>query len=713
MKKIILILMMIVIGGCGFYKYTPDNYASSAATDVTPVTPVHISFADENRTELSRASKENLKEFVVNVGNENINVYSDKGGADTVTDYMARLGHGDVTVLNSYTDNTVVFTDNTYTPPVSDVTPEPVAQQQIAIADEPLPVNTGNDSWLIIIAIILATLGLVSVLWISRRKSAAVIILALVGGGSAGAASVDRDNALETFRSIDSAQRLNEFMDISTISDDETAPTKKSDEVKIVTLHKMVITKSTILSDEFLSDLRKKYIGRKLTATEVSDIARDVNAEYAKLGYPAARAFLPKQDITNGVLHLSLIEGKIDKVKYMGNKWTSQTYLDRFFTIPTGNHVLMSPIERQVLNFNAHNDAKARVALEPGEKYATTDVSVVLDEPNLVSLMAFVDNGGQKETGITRYGFSGGLNGITGYRDVLSVGILGAHGMTSWFTSYEIPDPWISARWGVGYDHSDTQIVAGPLQVLSVKGNYDNMYLYMKKPFLVRNNTVSHINLNLANKRGNSSIQEFLTQTNNTSVATVSLDNTLMFDGITVFNSLSFARGVSMFGADANFTGLSYFGEGQFQILRDMALNIKIRAAYMNASGDGVVPSTEKLQIGGANSVRGYKESLLMTDFGAYGSLELRYNISRYLPDWAKTNAVVFGFFDYGEIFDDNSFINIEQDAPKNLASVGMGLRAGITEYVSGTFTFSQTLITNILWPENDSQFLFFISTRF
>lgn len=744
---------VIILTGCERYQFRVSEQKPAGAEIQTPPEPLYLSFADVERTQLDTASKSSLRDFAIRANasemDEKISIFSNANGGVAAADYLSKLGYKKYTLLTAYkgsTDSaeTIAFVSGyRYSKPdahlVSYEALQKMERENVAVVLQPAPAaavekvaaarglvqekapdiiklnKSKTDIWIIVATAILLWMIVVFMRSFRMRRARMIwgLLAILLPGYSV--AAPDNDNALETFRSIEESAAREQMINNATLKSQavDTQSSKKTDEKTIITLHKISISASDILSNEFLSALRDKYLNRPLTASEVQGIAAEINDQYSAMGYPAARAFLPRQDITSGTLQVSLIEGRVGAVSYQGNRWTADDYLDRFFYLPSGENVLMPAIETQVLNFNAHNDIKSRITLSPGEKYGTTDVNIVLDEPNLLSFTAFADNGGQKETGLTRYGISGSMNSLTGFRDVLTIGALGAEGMSSWYALFEMPDPWLAVRWGVGYDHSDTQIVAGALNTLSVKGDYDNVYLYAKKPFFVRRNSVSHLNVNIANKQGSSRIADFLTQTNNVSVLTISADNTWTRPGFSLFNSLAVSQGVSMLGGEADFTSVAYTGEVQQQIISHLALNFKLRLFYADAYDDQVVPSSEKMQIGGANSVRGYTESLALTDSGATGSLELRYNISRWLPTWARTGALVFAFLDYGQIFDDNSFVNIERDAPKNLASVGGGIRASITDYVGGSLTGSHTLITNIVAPRKESKFMFFVSAMF
>lgn len=105
---------------------------------------------------------------------------------------------------------------------------------------------------------------------------------------------------------------------------------------------------------------------------------------------------------------------------------------------------------------------------------------------------------------------------------------------------------------------------------------------------------------------------------------------------------------------------------------------------------DSPLLSLEQLSMGGALTVRGYRENTLVRDNGAIGSLELR------LPVWRRPESafsfVVAPFFDAGRSWNTDR----PNDGPKTLLSVGVG----------GRFAFSHRAQLQVYWghPIKDVQ---------
>jgi hemolysin activation/secretion protein len=91
-------------------------------------------------------------------------------------------------------------------------------------------------------------------------------------------------------------------------------------------------------------------------------------------------------------------------------------------------------------------------------------------------------------------------------------------------------------------------------------------------------------------------------------------------------------------------------------------------------SSNGPLLPSEKFAIGGAESVRGYRENRLVADQGWFTSLEYRHPVGRWLPagDRPEDGRITLAaFVDAGNGRDENSFA----PSPDPLWSIGAGIR--------------------------------------
>ncbi len=122
---------------------------------------------------------------------------------------------------------------------------------------------------------------------------------------------------------------------------------------------------------------------------------------------------------------------------------------------------------------------------------------------------------------------------------------------------------------------------------------------------------------------------------------------------------------------------------------------LEIRARLSAQQSSSPLYSAEQFSAGGQDTVRGYRENLLLADSGVIGSLELacpvrvgRLPCSAPSDDW-KTVRV--------SLFTDGAYVRDRvgpQPAPNGLASVGVGLTWTPTSAVFARFTYGAALIS-------------------
>lgn len=487
-----------------------------------------------------------------------------------------------------------------------------------------------------------------------------------------------------------------------------TEAEKQQANEKVLKINKIFFAPSTVLNPKLFENLKNKYEDQVLSVNDIYDIVNTINASYLIKGYIAARAYLPQQDVSKGLLVVSLMEGRIDKFTISNNKHTKESYIKRYIDFCPCDVIQADTLQKGVLEFNAANDAKARLTLEPGQVYGTTNVNVVMEEPPMFSLAGFMDNAGQKETGLLRYGAFGTVRSLTKYRDILSLGGMMSEGSHSAFGSYEIPEPFFNARVGVSFDYSDTKIINGDLKPLNITGDFYGVSLYAKKPFFVKVNTISNVKFTASTKKGANYIDKNKTQSNDIDTLSLSLDNILMFNRGYIFNMISATDGLDLIGGDNFFFSGNYYGEGQYNLSRFFGLNLKVKG-QKKLSGE--VPSSEQMQIGGVNTVRGYREGMLSADNAIDGMFEFQYN----MPFFKKYRFVdytqTFAFFDYGKIFPSNH-IYIPEGYDKDIYSTGVGLRVGLLKHFDGTVSVARTLKAHKYFDKEETKVLFYVQAK-
>jgi hemolysin activation/secretion protein len=486
----------------------------------------------------------------------------------------------------------------------------------------------------------------------------------------------------------------------------EKSAGENSKDRKIVLLKKLMFSQSDILPQSFFDGLKQKYENTEISVNDIYAIVNAVNNEYMLKGYISSQAFLSKQNITSGELFISLVEGTIDKINLKDAKNTREKYIKRYINFENTDSLNVNAANRQIMNFNAANDAKARIVLAPGQVFGTSDIDIVIDEPKWYGVSAFIDNAGQNETGIIRYGLYSSIRSLTGYRDILNFGGVLSEGSHAAFLSYEIPEPYLGFRAGAGFNYSDTQIVKGQLEPLNVKGDYYGAYIFLKRPFYVREKTVSNATFSAGSGRGASSITGYTAQDAKSDYLSLTGDNTIMTGLGYLYNSLTYTQGLKIIEGETNFEKITYYGEFYCGIIKRLAAALKLKG---QAAFD-VVPASEQFTIGGDGTVRGYDAGAYMSKNGLAATLEVNYDLNFFKYKFlSHLSAFVFG--DYATVFLDRQTDPFAKWAA-NLFSAGAGIKIGFFKYVEGSFVCAVPLSERDKEEVPGSKFMFIVQGK-
>lgn len=453
-----------------------------------------------------------------------------------------------------------------------------------------------------------------------------------------------------------------------------------------VKIKKLEFDKSEVLPQLFLNNLQAEYPEGKYTLDDIKGLLEKINNYYVKNGYLTSRAYVQAQDLANGVLKISLFEGKIGDVLPQDNQYTSDAYILEALDFPQAQVLNLNDLEQKIAFFNAANESKTKIALRPGQAVGTTDIDAVVSEPQRFSASAFTDNAGSHENGRYRVGLFTSVRKVMPFdllQDKLNLGGITSRGSDAIFASYDVTEPYWLTTWTAGVDWSNSEIVAGDLRSLDVNGNFYNYYISVKRPFSVRDDMIVTAGLRANTKHGKNYVSDYKVQDVNTDTVSIFTDVLYLFNNGYWYNNFEATQAAKIRHGDNSFAHFNYNGELQVGFADAFAFNVKGRAQYSN---DNFMPSSDQFQIGGSGSVRGYSEGMLIGDSGISFMNEIKYA----LPadgNWLN-NAEAFVFYDFGQVWTDYE----GQMKKKNetfIYSTGLGLRADVINRFSGTFTMA------------------------
>ncbi|MFT3719711.1 ShlB/FhaC/HecB family hemolysin secretion/activation protein [Pseudorhodoferax sp.] len=455
-------------------------------------------------------------------------------------------------------------------------------------------------------------------------------------------------------------------------------PTVPADDSLRFTLNALVFSDSAILSRGELEAIAQPYLGREIGFAELKDVVSAVNRRYDERGYATARAVLPAQRIEGGRVRIELVEGRVGEVKVEGLTYMRPGFVRERLDLPAGEVIDPQRLEAELSRYNRLYASSVTAALQPGQRYGLTDVYVTVSEPPRNSLDVFVNNHGYDATGEAQAGLMFRHYGALGGDDVFSLFAAGSRGSAVGSLSYDAPVNRRGTRAGVRLGKSRAEVVRGPFAALDSRSDSDNAEVFLSHPLWSNADWLLTGYLGYGYQRTTNHVSGVFLNENKVEGAKGEISALYLTPGTSLRLGLGYRRANSELLGTPSTAGFDIWS-GNWQASRNVGRNgfVSFSGAWQHAHREGL-PSSQLFQIGGATTVRGYRQGELAGDGGVYGSVQANYRVDPRLT--------AFAFYDFGRI--DASFIQ-----PEKLESVGVGFSWQFSQRVSGEVTVGRPLL--------------------
>lgn len=440
---------------------------------------------------------------------------------------------------------------------------------------------------------------------------------------------------------------------------------------------------SELLPAATLEALVAPYRGRSVRLGELRELVAKINAAYRERGVVTAQANLPPQDVTDGIVRIRLVEGRVGQVRLQGNASTRDDYITDRLTLKPKDLVDLPTLEHDLLRFNRGHDAQLRADLVPGRNPGETDIGLAVTEPKRDDLRLFADTAGSPATGITRSGVAYLRRSLTGRRDDLYLSASKSEGHEGYVVTYGLSLGTAGTRATVGYFKDRTRIVNGPIEPLDVTGAAESFTLQLRHPLVVNTRTQLDLTGSLKKRRSSNWIVGTPLISSALTGGSVGFDAQLLDEAGHWVITGDFVGGTERVEA---------VGSRNYQLLRGSvrrSYSFNPRLTFTGAlTGQYAerrqLPSSEQFVIGGEGSVRGHAPGVFAGDRGYAVNLELQRRIE--LPQPSPWALGVFGFVDHGYVDPYRPPGNLR--GADVLSSVGAGMSFAYGSRVTARFAF-------------------------
>lgn len=449
-------------------------------------------------------------------------------------------------------------------------------------------------------------------------------------------------------------------------------------------LQDLVFMGNTVFSDSELRALVSELIGTRVSLDKLEYIRSKITQHYIANGYINSGAILPSLTAQNGAISYHIIEGRLNEIIISGDDGLPARFIQERLSAESDRPFnLVTFQEKYQLLLNdplfAKFDGEFKPGTAPGE--SILNLAIVRNSPYQLGFQ--VDNHGSGSTGEAQFSLNGHAMNVFGLADTFSGSVKAKEGSLGGHFAWQLPISANDTRISLQYGFNDSEVIEEQLEVLDIENDFKSADITVSHPII---NTLSH-SLVLA---GNLSVREnagrllqipfsFASGENNgfsrVSAVRVSAQGSIRTVHDVWSGHIRYSHGISAFNAtdndnalpDSDFSSLLI----QVQYARILSQNLRLNwRADAQFSNDGLLP-LEQFAIGGANSVRGYRENELVRDEGFSTSLQITSAVFDELDfggQWGNLDAFIFT--DFG----DGSFKADVQGNAKRLWSAGIGL---------------------------------------
>lgn len=403
-------------------------------------------------------------------------------------------------------------------------------------------------------------------------------------------------------------------------------------------IHHIDINGATLISEKKKKQVELSYVNQCIGMDGINHLINEISDWYIQRGYITSRAFITEQDLSLGELHISVLEGRLEKIHLEG---ASPRQLKMAFPGLEGGILNLRDIEQGMEQINRVRSQPVQIEILPSEKpgYSIVNLTATPEFPLSVSLN--FDNSGQKSTGTGQLSGSLTGNNLLGLADKWLV----SGGRSSDFSSSHdaqnfqagLSIPYGYNLFDYSYSWSDYLSTINNTGFNWASTGDSVTHRLSASRVLFRNGDIkTGVSVGLTHQISNNYLNDVKLDSSSRKLTSLlfGLNHTQkILGGVATLNP-TFSHGVPWLGAEddndkhgdmpkAEFKKWNVNGSFQLPVLNDLWW---LSSVYGQWSPDRLYGS-ERLTIGGDSSVRGFKERYLSGDNGGYWRNELNYTL--------------------------------------------------------------------------------------
>lgn len=459
-----------------------------------------------------------------------------------------------------------------------------------------------------------------------------------------------------------------------------------------------------------MHELYAEFLNQKISLDKVWLIASRLTTLLQSEGYFLSRVYVPQQEISDGRIKLTVVEGYISEIhldeKAQGNHFVSEWSSRLLNRKP----LQIKDIESLLLRLNDLPGQNMRAVLElPVDKNAPEGATrlSLLSVPQKMVARTIIDNYGSRYLGPVEITQQLSMSLIPSQRtDITLLSSLPTRELRYGGITQNIT---LGYDWGMDVSASLTGAHPGDtLKVQDIVNSSQNYGVGLTYRTIRQRDENLSFRIGYEGRDIHSKILgSFPLSTDHIRLMRVGV-NYQYQDSYGGYNlsDMTVSQGLSLFGAsDAGDSDLSRRqakpGRSKLELsysrIQSFPYSLSAIAALSGQVASGPLYASEEFGFGGQNAGRAYDSSELTGDSGVSASLEVRY---QGLPPAYDVSFMPYGFYDIGKVWNKDQ----GQKDPISASSAGAGIRMAWDRGVNANFGLAFPLTRDISAPLNGQE---------
>ncbi|MFJ4193464.1 ShlB/FhaC/HecB family hemolysin secretion/activation protein [Pseudomonas sp. NPDC089534] len=505
------------------------------------------------------------------------------------------------------------------------------------------------------------------------------------------------------------------------VAEEGTAPQR------LVDVNEYFVRGNTVLDARAIEEAVYPFLGPQKALSDIEGARDALQKAYQDRGYQSVFVELPEQAVADGIVYLQVSETKVGRVRVVGAKHYSPLDIrDNVPGLKEGEVPDFAKVQGELAQLNKTPGRQVMPLVREGQRPGTMDVDLQVEDQNPWTASVGLNNDYSADTEKLRAFTSLGYSNLWQLGHSISLTYFTAPQDTDnakvWSASYTAP---LSDRWSVqfsGYQSDSNVATLGGSNVLGKGHSYGVSAIYTLPSSGSWSNSLS-AGIDFKD------FDERLTLAGESDKVPLKYAPfTFAYNGYRYTEKSQLGLGLSLVAAtrsifgygssDEDFDYKRYRAKPSFAVVKgdtnftwtfDNDWQSASKAAFQLASGPLV--SNEQFSAGGATSVRGYLAAERTADDGFLLSQELRTpSLAKFVGGWMQ-DWRFYAFAEGAQLYLRDELP--DQDADYALASVGLGTRASLSKWLSGSLDWGYPLLEGPNTSKQESRLHFNLQATF